>query len=55
MIIQAGLAEIKKRSGAKVMVHASEKGCLEKGITPFLRGNMWFSKIIWNWELLDGF
>ncbi len=29
------LAEIKKQSGAKVLVHASEKGCLEKGITPF--------------------
>jgi hydroxyacylglutathione hydrolase len=40
------LAEIKKRSGAKVLVHASEKGCLEKGITPFPRGTVWFSKMI---------
>lgn len=40
------LAEIKKQSGAKVLVHASEKGCLEKGITPFPRGTMWFSKMI---------
>jgi glyoxylase-like metal-dependent hydrolase (beta-lactamase superfamily II) len=40
------LAEIKKRSGAKVLVHASEKECLEKGITPFPRGTMWFSKMI---------
>ncbi len=40
------LAEIKKRSGAKVLVHASEKGYLEKGLTPFPRGTMWFSKII---------
>lgn len=40
------LAEIKKRSGAKVLVHASEKGYLEKGMTPFPEGTMWFSKII---------
>ena len=40
------LAEIKKRSGAKVLVHASEKGYLEKGLTPFPEGTMWFSKII---------
>jgi len=40
------LAEIKKRSGAKVLVHASEKRCLEKGITPFPKGTMWFLKII---------
>jgi hydroxyacylglutathione hydrolase len=40
------LAEIKKRSGAKVLVHASEKGYLEKGLTPFPRGTTWFSKII---------
>lgn len=40
------LAEIKKRSGAKVLVHASEKRCLEKGITPFPGGTMWFSKMI---------
>jgi hydroxyacylglutathione hydrolase len=40
------LAEIKKRSGAKVLVHASEKGYLEKGLTPFPRGTIWFSKII---------
>lgn len=40
------LAEIKKRSGAKVLVHASEERCLEKGITPFPRGTMWSSKMI---------
>lgn len=40
------LAEIKKRSGAKVLVHTSEKGYLEKGITPFPRGTMCFSKMI---------
>jgi glyoxylase-like metal-dependent hydrolase (beta-lactamase superfamily II) len=40
------LAEIKKRSGAKVLVHASEKRHLEKGSTPFPEGTMWFSKII---------
>lgn len=40
------LAEIKKLSGAKVLVHASEKGYLEKGLTPFPEGTMWFSKII---------
>lgn len=40
------LADIKKRSGAKVLVHASEKGYLEKGMTPFPEGTIWFSKII---------
>jgi glyoxylase-like metal-dependent hydrolase (beta-lactamase superfamily II) len=40
------LAEIKDRSGAKILVHAAEKGYLEKGITPFPGGTMWFSKII---------
>jgi glyoxylase-like metal-dependent hydrolase (beta-lactamase superfamily II) len=40
------LAEIKEKSSAKVLVHAAEKGYLERGITPFPRGTMWFSKII---------
>jgi hydroxyacylglutathione hydrolase len=40
------LAEIKDRSGVKVLAHASEKEYLEKGITPFPRGTMFFSKII---------
>jgi len=40
------LAEIKERSGAKVLVHAADKKYLEKGMTPFPRGTMWFSKII---------
>ena len=40
------LAEIKDRSGAKVLVHAEEKEYLEKGITPFPMGTMWFSKIV---------
>lgn len=40
------LAEIKKMSGAKVLVHASEKEYLEKGMTPFPKGTMWFSKVI---------
>lgn len=40
------LAEIKERSGAKVLVHEAEKEYLEKGITPFPRGTVWFSKII---------
>ena len=40
------LAETKKRSRAKVLVHASEKRCLEKGITSFPRGTMWFSEMI---------
>jgi hydroxyacylglutathione hydrolase len=40
------LAEIKKRSGANVLVHESEKEYLEKGMTPFPGGTMLFSKII---------
>lgn len=40
------LAEVKEKSRAKVLVHAAEKGYLEKGKTPFPRGTMWFSKII---------
>ncbi|MCQ1534768.1 MBL fold metallo-hydrolase [Methanosarcina sp. KYL-1] len=40
------LAEIKERSGAKVLVHEAEAGCLEKGYTPFPKGTMWFSRII---------
>lgn len=40
------LAEITYKSKAKVLVHAAEKGYLEKGKTPFPRGTMWFSKII---------
>jgi len=40
------LAEIKDSSRAKILVHSEEQGYLEKGITPFPRGTMWFSKII---------
>ena len=40
------LAEIKERSGAKVLVHEEDKEYLEKGMTPFPRGTIWFSKII---------
>lgn len=40
------LAEIKARSRAKVLVHVEGKEYLEKGLTPFPRGTMWFSKII---------
>lgn len=40
------LAEIKEKSGAKILVHAAEKEFLEKGATPFPRGTSWFSKII---------
>ena len=40
------LAEIRDRSGAKVLVHEAEAGNLEKGYTPFPKGTMWFSKII---------
>jgi hydroxyacylglutathione hydrolase len=31
------LAEIKEKSGAKVLVHAEDKEYLEKGMTPFPR------------------
>jgi hydroxyacylglutathione hydrolase len=40
------LAEIKEISGAKVLVHAEDRKYLEKGMTPFPRGTIWFSKII---------
>jgi hydroxyacylglutathione hydrolase len=40
------LAEIKERSGAKVLVHEAEAGNLEKGYTPFPKGTIWFSKIL---------
>ena len=40
------LAEIRERSGAKVLVHEAEAGNLEKGYTPFPKGTMWFSKVI---------
>jgi glyoxylase-like metal-dependent hydrolase (beta-lactamase superfamily II) len=40
------LAEIKEGSGAKVLVHGAEKEYLEKGMTPFPKGTIWFSKII---------
>lgn len=40
------LAEIKEKSGAKILVHTAEKEFLEKGATPFPRGTSWFSKII---------
>ncbi len=42
------LAEIKERSGAKVLIHGAEKEYLEKGMTPFPRGTIWFSKIIFS-------
>ncbi len=38
------LAEIKEKSSAKVLVHAAEKGYLERGITPFPRGTSGFQK-----------
>lgn len=40
------LAEIKEKSGAKILVHEAEKEFLEKGMTPFPEGTLWFSKII---------
>ena len=47
ILVDAGCAgKIKNRSGAKVLVHAEEKEYLEKGITPFPMGTMWFSKIV---------
>ncbi|WP_410509399.1 MBL fold metallo-hydrolase [Methanosarcina hadiensis] len=40
------LAEIKEKSGAKILAHEKEKEFLEKGMTPFPEGTLWFSKII---------
>ena len=40
------LAEIKEKSGAKILVHAEEKECLEMGTSPFPEGTLWFSRII---------
>ncbi len=40
------LANIKERSGAKILVHRDEADCLKKGHTPFPEGTMLFSSII---------
>ena len=41
------LAGIKEKSGAKVLVHRDEANFLVDGCTPFPKGIMWFSKIIY--------
>ena len=38
--------EVKGLSASKVLVHAAEKEYLERGMTPYPKGTMWFSKII---------
>ena len=40
------LAEIREKSGAKVLVHRDEADCLKKGYTPFPKGTMVFSRLI---------
>ena len=41
------LVEIKEKSGAKILVHRDEANFLINGYTPFPKGTMFFSKIIY--------
>jgi glyoxylase-like metal-dependent hydrolase (beta-lactamase superfamily II) len=43
-----GLAELRQKSDAKVVVHKEEAGYLRNGYTPFPKGTSFFSKLISN-------